>query len=159
MTYIIREMKQSEYPLLDDFLYEAIFLHDNEAPPPKDIINRPELQVYIKDFGTKKDDYCLCAEYNSKIVGAVWVRNIKGYGSIDSEAPEFAVSVYKDFRGHGIGTSLMHNMLIYLRNAGYKKASLAVQKDNYACKMYISLGFKIIDENTEEYIMIHNLNI
>lgn len=40
---------------------------------------------------------------------------------------------------------------------GYVKVSLAVQKDNYALKMYLSVGFQIIDENQEEYIMVYYL--
>ena len=153
MKYTIREMKQFEYHLLNDFLYEAIFKRDETNLIPRAIIQKPELQVYIKNFGKEKDDYCLCAEVDGKIVGAVWVRNIKGYGSIDDDTPEFAISLYKDFRGYGIGSEMMKDMLNHLKKAGYKKASLAVQKDNYALKMYLSVGFQIIDENTEEYIM------
>ena len=33
-------------------------------------------------------------------------------------------------------------------------ASLAVQKANYAVKMYENVGFKTVDENDEEYIMV-----
>jgi ribosomal protein S18 acetylase RimI-like enzyme len=154
MDYKIREMKKSEYKLLDDFLYEAIFQRDETNLVPKKIIKNPELQVYIKNFGEEKDDYCLCAEKNDKVVGAVWVRNIKGYGSIDDITPEFAISLYRDFRGYGIGTAMMKEMLRILKNAGYSKTSLAVQKDNYALKMYISVGFEIIDENEQEYIMV-----
>ena len=98
-------------------------------------------------------DISLCTEVDGKIVGAVWVRNIKGYGGIDDDTPEFAISLYKDFRGYSIGTEMMKDMLNHLKEAGYKKASLAVQKDNYALKMYLSVGFQIIDENEEEYIM------
>lgn len=158
MDYRIREMKPSEYKLLDNFLYEAIFQPDETNLVPKEIIKKPELQVYIKDFGKEKDDYCLCAESGGKVVGAVWVRNIKGYGSIDNITPEFAISLYKDFRGLGIGTAMMKEMLTLLKNNGYKKASLAVQKENYALKMYLSVGFQIIDENAEEYIMVYKLN-
>lgn len=157
MEYIIREMRQSEYLLLDDFLYEAIFQRDETNLLPKAIIEKPELQVYIKNFGKEKDDYCLCAEVDDKIVGAVWIRNIKGYGSIDDITPEFAISLYKDFRGYGMGTTMMKEMLRYLKNAGYSKTSLAVQKDNYALKMYLSIGFQIVDESAEEYIMTHYL--
>lgn len=157
VDYIIRKMKPSEYKLLDDFLYEAIFQPDETNLAPKEIIQRPELQVYIKNFGKEKDDYCLCAEAGGKVVGAVWVRNIKGYGSIDDITPEFAISLYKDFRGLGIGTAMMKEMLKLLKDIGYKKASLAVQKENYALKMYLSVGFQITDENAEEYIMVHNL--
>ena len=54
MDYIIREMKESEYHLLNDFLYEAIFIPEGAALPEKSIIRLPELQVYIIDFGRKK---------------------------------------------------------------------------------------------------------
>ena len=55
MNYSIREMSQNEYELLNDFLYEAIFIPEGVQPPPKSIIDTPELQVYIADFGKKKD--------------------------------------------------------------------------------------------------------
>lgn len=38
------------------------------------------------------------------------------------------------------------------------KTSLAVQKANYAVTMYKNVGFEIIDENDEEYIMVCILN-
>lgn len=157
MNYIIRKMRNFEYSLLCNFLYEAIFQRDEMNLLPKSIIEKPELQVYIKDFGNQKDDYCLCAEVDGIIIGAVWVRNIKGYGSIDDVTPECAISIYKDYRGYGIGTEMMKKMLNYLKKAGYSKTSLAVQKDNYAVKMYLNVGFQIVDENEEEYIMIHYL--
>lgn len=152
MNYLIREMQKHEYTLLNDFLYEAIFQRD-ENLAPRTIIYDPALQVYIKDFGTMKDDYCLCAEIEKKVVGAVWVRNIAGFGRADDDTPEFAISLYQDFRGNGIGTELMKQMLRVLQRKGYKKASLAVQKDNYALRMYQKIGFKIIGENTEEFLM------
>ena len=39
----------------------------------------------------------------------------------------------------------------------YKKASLAVQKQNYAVRMYENVGFEIVNENAEEYIMVCQL--
>lgn len=153
MEYNIRKMETYEYPSLADFLYEAIFQRDENNLAPKSIINEPTLKVYIEDFGKKKDDYCLCAEANNKIVGAVWVRIINGFGSIDDSTPEFAISLFKEYRGHGIGTALMKKMLEHMKKSGYQKTSLAVQKDNYALKMYLSVGFQIVDENEEEYIM------
>ena len=66
MNYLIREMQKHEYTLLNDFLYEAIFQRDEKHLAPRTIINDPALQVYIKDFGTMKDDYCLCAEVEKK---------------------------------------------------------------------------------------------
>ena len=57
----------------------------------------------------------------------------------------------------GIGTALMTKMLKHLKRLNYPRASLAVQKENYAIKMYRKVGFEIVDENEQEYIMIHRL--
>ncbi|MBD9047723.1 MAG: GNAT family N-acetyltransferase [Ruminococcus sp.] len=157
MDYTIREMRTDEYPLLDDFLYQAICQPDTTNLAPKSIINKPELQVYIINFGKQKDDYCFCAEVNNRIVGAVWVRNINGYGSIDDVTVEFAISVFDEYQNMGIGTALMKKMLEHLKELNYPKASLAVQKENYAVRMYQRVGFEIVGENGQEYIMIHRL--
>ena len=157
MNYKIREMLPYEYHLLEDFLYEAIFKKDETVVVPRDIIYKPELQVYIEEFGQRKDDYCFVAECEGKVVGAVWVRNIKGYGCIDDVTPEFAISLYPEYRGFGIGSALMERMLLHLKETGYQKTSLAVQKANYALRMYLKVGFEIIDENEEEYIMVCEL--
>lgn len=157
MDYIIREMKKSEYPLLEEFLYEAIFIPDGVEPVPKSIIKAPELQIYIQNFGEEKDDRCLVAEIEAEIIGAVWVRIMNDYGHIDDETPSFAISLYKKYRGFGIGTRLIKEMLDLLKKNKYQRASLAVQKDNYAVKMYEKAGFEIVNENTEEYIMVNHL--
>ena len=157
MNYIIREIKEEEYSLLENFLYEAIFVPEGVEPPPRSIVNAPELQVYTRDFGTQKHDKALVAEVDNKIIGAVWVRIMNDYGHIDDDTPSFAVSLYKEYRGLGIGTAMMKSMLTVLKTSGYRQASLAVQKANYAVKMYRSVGFEIIDENEEEYIMVTRL--
>ena len=156
MDYKIREIRKNEYSILFDFLYEAIFIPEGMDKPPKSIIEQPELQIYIEDFG-KKDDWCLVAEIKEKIVGAVWVRIMDDYGHIDDETPSFAISLYEEYRNMGIGTALMRDMLELLKNKGYKKTSLSVQKANYAVRMYQKVGFEVIDENEEEYIMVCRL--
>ena len=157
MDYTIRAIKETEYPLLEDFLYEAIFVPKGIAPPPKSIVNAPELQVYIENFGTSVHDKALIAEIDNKAIGAVWVRIMNDYGHIDSKTPSFAISIYKEYRGHGIGTELMKKMLTILKTCGYERASLAVQKANYAVKVYRSVGFEIVGETVEEYIMVNYL--
>lgn len=157
MEYTIRKMTVPEYPLLSDFLYEAIFIPDGIKPPPRDIIASPELQIYVERFGALKDDFALVAEIEGKIVGAVWVRIMNDYGHIDEETPSLAISLYKEYRGQGIGTNMMKEMLSLLKTHGYKRVSLSVQKANYAAEMYRKIGFEIARENEEEWIMIYNL--
>ena len=157
MEYTIREMKEQEYGLLEDFLYEAIFLPEGVTPPPRSILEQPELQIYLADFGGQKDDIGMVAETGGKVVGAVWVRIMNDYGHVDDYTPSFAISLYKEYRGAGIGTVMMQDMLRELRKRGYSQASLAVQKANYAVRMYQKVGFEIVDENEEEYIMVRRL--
>ena len=111
MNYTIREIKTSEYPLLDDFLYEAIYIPKGAAPPPRSILTAPELQVYTRRFGESDDDKCLVAEAGGTIVGAVWTRIMDDYGHIDDHTPSLAISLYKEYRGNGIGTAMMKAML------------------------------------------------
>ncbi len=54
------------------------------------------------------------------------------YGHVDDDTPSFAISLYKEYRGQGIGSQLM-------------------------VKMYEKVGFKTVDENVEEYIMVCEL--
>ncbi len=143
MNYKIRPIKESEYKLLSHFLYEAIFVPKGIEKPPKTIIKNPELQIYIADFG-KSDDTCLVAEVNGKVIGAVWTRIMNDYGHIDDEVPSLSISLYQEFRGQGIGTQLMREILKLLKCKGYKRVSLSVQKINYAYELYLKLGFKVV---------------
>lgn len=157
IKYVIRTLREDETGLLRDFLYEAIFIPEGVEPPEKEIVDKPELRVYTDDFGSRKGDNCLVADAGGKVVGAVWTRIMNDYGHVDDDTPSFAISLYKEYRGRGIGTRLMEDMLKVLKRQGYMRASLAVQKANYAVKMYEKTGFKTVDENDEEYIMICEL--
>ena len=155
---VIRNLRQDETELLKDFLYEAIFIPEGVDPPERSIVERPELRVYTDDFGSRRGDNCLVADHNGKAVGAVWTRIMDDYGHVDDDTPSFAISLYKEYRSRGIGTKLMKKMLELLKSQGYKRASLAVQKANYAVKMYEKVGFKTVNENDEEYIMVCDLD-
>lgn len=153
----VREMKTEEYPLLDDFLYEAIYIPEGGELPPRAVIEEPELQVYVEGFGSGEDDKAVVAEIDGKVVGAAWARIMNDYGHVDDETPSLAISMYTEFRGQGIGTALMQKLLEILKDCGYEKVSLSVQKENYAVKMYKKTGFEVVEEKGEEYIMICQL--
>lgn len=142
-------------------LYEAIYQSESETLLPRDIIKTPELDVFINNFGKQQDDHCFVADLNGKIIGAVWVRilsgKIKGYGNIDNETPEFAISLFQEYRNKGYGTQMMKKMIEYLKENGYKQTSLSVDKNNYAVRMYQKLGFETIQENEHDYIMLLKL--
>ncbi len=155
---LIRELRPDEAGVLKDFLYEAIFLPEGVEPPERSIVELPELRIYYEGFGEGRADCCMVAEDDGRIVGAAWTRLIKDYGYVDDETPSFAISLYREYRGQGIGTKLMLAMLTKLREEGFARASLAVQKANYAVRMYEKVGFRTVSENAEEYIMVCDLN-
>lgn len=162
MEYIIREMKKEEYPLLNNFLYEAIFIPEGIEPPPRSIINDPQIFAYIKDFGTQSGDLGVVAEQNGQVVGVAWTRIIPAFGHLNNETPELAISILPEFRGYGIGTKLMKKLFEVLRANGYVQTSLSVQKDNDAVRFYKRLGYRITEEKldhvgNEDFIMIKDL--
>ena len=159
---IIREITKNEYPLLEDFLYSAIFIPPGKEAPPRKLIFEPEIYIYIKDFGGK-DDCGVVAEEGGKIVGAAWTRIIPAYGHIDGDTPELAISVLAEYRSQGIGTMLMTRLFELLHEHGYKRTSLSVQKNNPAVRLYKRLGYSVTDEKAdhaghEDYIMIKRLD-
>lgn len=78
-SFVIRSLQVNETSLLRDFLYEAIYVPEGVEPPPRSVVDLPELQVYIKDFGDRKDDLCFVAEQDNQIIGAVWTRIMNDY--------------------------------------------------------------------------------
>ena len=153
----LRELRYNETELLKVFLYEAIFIPEGVNPPPREIIEQPELKLYYEGFGTGRADYCIVADDGGNVIGAVWTRIMNDYGHVDDETPSLAISLYKAYRGQGIGTQLMEMILALLKEKGYERLSLAVQKANYAVRMYEKVGFKTVDENDEEFIMVCDL--
>ncbi|MBT9775110.1 GNAT family N-acetyltransferase [Clostridium sp. MCC353] len=153
-------MTEEEYPLLEGFLYDAVFQPEGSAPLPREVILRPELAVYIQGFG-KADDICLAAESHGKALGAVWTRimagEARGYGTVDESIPELAISVKKEFRNQGIGKRLMKEITAVLKERGYKGVSLSVDKANYALRMYEDLGFRVVKDEGEGCLMILDL--
>lgn len=153
----IRNIHPQEIPVLDDFLYEAIFIPQGVEPPPRSIIEQDDLQVYVRGFGDDPHDHCLVAEVDGKIAGAVWVRIMDDYGHVDDQTPSLAISLYKEYRGQGIGTQLLLQMMDLLRKEKYAQVSLSVQKENYALRMYQKAGFKIVEDRGEEVLMVARL--
>lgn len=154
MDTIIRKLSPEEYGLLREFLYQAIYLPEGIEPPPRSVVDLPELQVYIADFGTRSGDYCLVAEVKKQVVGAVWSRIMEDYGHIDGSTPSLAISLLPEYRGLGIGTRLLNGLLLLLQEHGYRRVSLSVQKENPALHLYQRTGFYMVAEKGTEYLML-----
>ncbi|MCL2387422.1 MAG: GNAT family N-acetyltransferase [Defluviitaleaceae bacterium] len=149
--------KKYEYPLLEDFLYHAIFVPPNEKPFPRDEIYKPEIFMYIDGFGNKHGDCGVIAKRDGEVIGAAWTRIIPAFGHIDNSTPELATSVTPTARKRGIGTRMLTHLFELLRNRGFAQTSLSVQKENPATRLYQRLGYEILRENDEDWIMLRGL--
>ena len=59
--YEIRPIRNEEKPLLEDFLYEALFVPEGAEPFPRSILQDPHLKIYTEAFGEQAGDYCHAA--------------------------------------------------------------------------------------------------
>jgi len=141
-------------------LYNAIFIPPGAEKPPYDIIDLPEIIVYIEGFG-REGDMCLVAETDGVIAGAVWTRlftgQVKGYGFIDSATPELSMAVLEPYRRRGIGTLLLTEMLKRLASTSYARVSLSVDLANYAYLLYKKFGFADYAIHDESMTMLKHL--
>lgn len=158
----VRIMEQSDYVCLPEFLYQAVFIPEGAEPPSRSVIDIPEIDAYIRDFGTRTGDFGVAAEVNGQVIGAAWTRIISSYGHLDDQTPELAISVFPEFRGYGIGEEMMEELFMTLRAHDYSRISLSVQKENPAVRFYHRLGFEIIEERTDavgntDFIMVKKL--
>lgn len=144
----IRPVAERDHPLLEDFLYLAIFVPEGVEPPAREIIFLPEIFLYIDGFG-RENDLGVVAEEEGKVVGAAWTRIIPAYGHIDDRTPELAISVLPGRRGRGIGNLMMERLFEMLREGGYRRTSLSVQQDNPAVRFYERLGYVVTGERTD----------
>ena len=162
MDYVIRHMRLAEHPLLERFLYEAIYVPEGYtgAVPYSVIYDDPKCRAAFEGFGMRSDDLALVAEAEGKVVGACWVRTTDEYGHMDDETPSFSLSVLKPYRGRGIGSALMGRLINELREAGYRRTSLSVQKENPALHLYERLGFRIVGYGADqsEWLMVRRLD-
>lgn len=152
MDYEVRHIRPDEWQLLEDFLYEAIFVPEGfvGVVPRSVIYDDPKCRAAFEGFGSLTDDRAVVAVVDGGVVGACWVRTTDEYGHIDEETPSFSISLFKRYRGQGIGSAMMGQMLDELREAGYLRASLSVQKENPALRLYERLGFRIVGDGFDD---------
>ena len=158
---LVRPMKEKDRRWLETYLFLAVHVPPGQAPYPWSIIKEPSIDNYIKDFG-QPDDIGFVAEKDGEVIGMAFSRilagpEIKGYGNIDDTTPELLISVLPDYRGLGIGARLLEILHSELSRCGYERISLSVQKTNPAVKLYTRMGYNIIKEQGEDYIMLKQL--
>ncbi|MCL1899859.1 MAG: GNAT family N-acetyltransferase [Promicromonosporaceae bacterium] len=158
MTAVVRPLKPVEFGLLREFTHLAIHVSDSEGQPPISLVDdEPLLRQYWDGFGNQAGDVAVAAEMDGLVVGVAWSRLLidpRGYGNLDTETPELAISVRPEFRGRGLGGQLLAALLQALGAAGWPRLSLSVDKRNPAMNLYRRAGFRKVAEQDDDYHMV-----
>lgn len=80
--------------------------------PARTILEQPEIEHYLKDFGSRWGDDAQVAFTDDGVqIGAAWCRHMEqsdpGYGFVDESIPELGMAVDATVRGRGIGRALL----------------------------------------------------
>lgn len=155
-------MKANEYHFLNEMLYEAIFVPIGEKKLPKEIIKEPLLQNYIKNFG-RIGDFCLIAEKENTLIGAIWIRlfteNEKGFGFVNEKTPELSMAIFEKFRGLGLGKLMLEKILLKITEFNFSHVSLSVDKRNFAYELYKKHQFIEVNSFGNTITMIKEIGI
>jgi ribosomal protein S18 acetylase RimI-like enzyme len=137
-------------------LFQSLYVPKGDAPFERTILDHPDIAKYVKDWGRSSDSGFVAVVDNARPIGAVWLRLLsgseKGFGYVDDDTPELGMAVVAEYRGKGIGTSLL-NHLIASVNGVFESISLSVAVGNPALRLYQRFGFEVVEQNGNSITM------
>lgn len=160
--YSIRPLTDHDVSFLWDMLYESLYVPEGQKPFEKAILNDPHISKYVEGWG-KEGDFGFIAENDKhKPVGSITARFFneknKGFGFVHEHVPELGMALLKEYRGNGIGTSLMNELFKEAKQRGIRCLSLSVDPGNIpAVKLYERFGFKEVGKMDTSITMVVEL--
>ena len=157
-AFSLRPLLPQDQSFLWEMLYQAIYIAPGSPPLPRSILQQPELAHYATDWG-KPGDLGILAVLNetAQPIGAAWLRLFAaedpGYGFVAADIPEISVALLPDFRGMGVGTVLLAD-LIHTARPFYPALSLSVSPGNPAQRLYERLGFHLIKQEGDSLTLM-----
>lgn len=124
-----------------------------------EIDTTPELAHY-QHLGP--DDFGIVAETDSgEAAGVVWCQYTRadaaGYGFVSATVPELSIATFAEFRGHGIGRTLLDAAIDEAAGRGCPGLSLSVEAGNWAQQFYRRSGFVTVGLNGNSDTMLLDL--
>jgi GNAT superfamily N-acetyltransferase len=123
-------------------------------------VDDASLWRYVAGWGRRGDASVIALEGGFP-VGAAWFRLFPreepGFGFVDEQTPEIAISVVPSRRGHGVGSELMDALVDVAREQGYDALSLSVGEDSPAMHVFEKQGFQRVEQTDHSWTMRLNL--
>ncbi|MEM1054073.1 MAG: GNAT family N-acetyltransferase [Bacteroidota bacterium] len=145
----LRAVRPSDDAFLREALYHAIHVPPGALPPPRSIVQHPDIAHYLPEWTTEADGLGTLAEWDGRPVAAAWLRvwtgTSRGYGFVARDIPELTMAVLPGHQGHGIGTALLRRVLDDAE-AVAPGVSLSVSLTNPARRLYEREGFERVGD-------------
>ncbi len=131
-----------------DFLSTTVYIahYPTRSPIPNATIARhmSHVSCWVDQWG-RKGDMALIAHRDDRFLGAACYRLFSNHdrvaGFLDEQTPVLLLAVLPQYRGQGIGRSLLITLMKRARDASFSGLSLAVAIHNPAIKLYEDVGF------------------
>jgi GNAT superfamily N-acetyltransferase len=152
--WTIRRAAAGDVTFMTDMLMEAVnWSPEWKKKSRKYILSSPRTAHYIAGW-PRDGDLGAIAEAQGERIAAAWLRflpaNDPGYGFVASDVPELTIGVAAPWRGQGAGRALLQFVAGQARAAGTRQISLSVERKNFAQKLYLSEGFRIVDSSDKD---------
>jgi ribosomal protein S18 acetylase RimI-like enzyme len=153
-----QKMKESPYLYRSAEMTDEAFLWDMLALAAQEenieaVRANPALSRYVAGWNPANDISFVAVDgtgpdVQEKPITAIWLRTwngeTRGFGYVDAATPELAMAVLPEYRGLGVGTALL-NQLIHAVAGRYPTISLCVRAENPVVRLYESAGFERIE--------------
>jgi GNAT superfamily N-acetyltransferase len=111
------------------------------------VLSAPGTARYIAGW-PRDTDLGVIAAAGGEQIGAAWLRffpaSDPGYGFVAPGIPELTIGVAAHRRGQGAGRALLRAIAGQACSAGIGQISLSVERKNFAQRLYLSEGYKIV---------------
>ena len=157
---VLRDATADDLPALIDALHHAVNWQGDERLPTADIMADPRLRAYVADW-PRPGDFGVVAMSGPAAVGAAWCRKFSakdpGYGYVADDVPEVSIGVAAAWRGRGVGTALLTELMKRAQALGYSRISLSVEDGNRARRLYERAGFTPVGRDGGSDVMVRTL--
>jgi GNAT superfamily N-acetyltransferase len=149
--WVIRRAAAEDGSFMADMLAEAAnWSADWRKKSRRRVLSAPATAHYIAGW-PRDTDLGVIAEADGAPVGAAWLRFLPaadpGYGFVASGIPELTIGVSGPWRGRGVGRALLRALAGQARPGGIRQISLSVERKNFAQKLYLSEGYRVVDSS------------
>jgi ribosomal protein S18 acetylase RimI-like enzyme len=153
---VVRRADVKDVRFMRDMLHHAFYARETALTGEEEPVYR-----YVIGWGREGDAGVIALD-DGFPVGAAWYRLFSadepGYGFVDERTPELAIAVVPSRRGRGIGELMLSSLLERARSDGYGQASLSVERQNPALRLYEKHGFRVVREVGNSYTMVAPLD-